>query len=72
MRIQCLVLLERGAPVEGSLEMPDGSTVPVKGVVVWTQPPDHPGFVPAEMGIELSNITEEYLRAVASLFADDG
>ena len=72
LRIQCLALLSPQSTIEGTLVIDDEHRIRLKGVVVWTSPPDHQGFVPAEFGLELVEVPEEYLEALARLFADQG
>ncbi|MGQ0503694.1 MAG: PilZ domain-containing protein [Myxococcaceae bacterium] len=70
MRIQSLVLLPPMTELEGKLVLPDGRAIPVKADVVWSNPPDHRNFVPAETGLELIDVSSEYLAALADLFAE--
>lgn len=70
MRVQSLLVLPEGAELEGVLLLPGGEQLPVKGEVVWTLAPDHVNRVPAEMGLELLDVSEAYLKALAGLFAD--
>ena len=72
LRIQCLALLTPQAVIEGTLVIDEQTSIKLKGVVVWTSPPDHQGFVPAEFGLELLDVSEAYLNALAGLFADQG
>jgi hypothetical protein len=69
LRIRSVALLQPDAEIEGTLVLSD-STILLKGVVAWMIPPDHAGFIPAEIGIELSDVPEAYLSALAGLFAD--
>ncbi len=70
MRIQSLVLLPPQTLVEGELQLEDGKTIALKGEVVWSAPPDHRNYVPAEIGLELMDVPQAYLDALASLFAE--
>ncbi|MHB8872929.1 MAG: PilZ domain-containing protein [Myxococcaceae bacterium] len=72
LRIQCLALLTPQSVIEGTLVIDEKTSIRLKGVVVWTSPPDHRGFVPAEFGLELTEVPEVYLRALARLFAEQG
>lgn len=72
LRIQCLALLTPQSIIEGTLVIDPGTSIRLKGVVVWTSPPDHRGFVPAEFGFELTEVPETYLKALATLFAEQG
>jgi|SRR5579871_916049 len=71
MRIQSVVVLQPKTEVEGSLVLEDGSTIPLKGMVVWATPPDHRAFVLAEVGIELQSVPDVYLQALTKLFAEE-
>ncbi len=70
LRIQCLALLAPKSVIEGTLVIDESLSIKLKGVVVWTSPPDHRGFVPAEFGLELTEAPEEYFATLARLFAD--
>jgi hypothetical protein len=70
MRVQSLVLLPEGTEVKGTLMLPGSSPLPIQGKVVWSQAPDHENRIPAEMGLELTSVSEPYLEAVAKLFAE--
>lgn len=70
LRIQCLALLTPQSVIEGTLVVDEHTQVKLKGVVVWTSPPDHRGFVPAEFGLELLEVPQSYLDALAGLFAE--
>ncbi len=70
LRIQSIVVLEKNAVIEGSLVLLDGRQLKLKGKVVWIRPPDHLASVPAEIGLELVDIPEEYLGELSNLFAD--
>ncbi len=72
MRIQSVVELHRLTSVEGELVLPSGRKLAVRGRVIWSTPPDHLAFIPAELGLELSEVSEEYAAAVAELFASEG
>jgi hypothetical protein len=72
LRIQCLALLTPQAIIEGTLVVDAKTSVKLRGVVVWTSPPDHRGFVPAEFGLELLEVPQAYLDALAGLFAEQG
>jgi hypothetical protein len=70
MRIQSLVLLPPQTVVEGELVLPDGERLALKGEVVWSNPPDHRNYLPAELGLELVDVPDAYLSALARLFAE--
>ena len=72
LRVQCLLALQPGAEIDGELHLDGGEVVPLKGKVVWATPPDHSNWVLAEVGIELTDVSERYHRALAELFADEG
>ena len=70
MRLKSIAVLEKGTVVEGKLLVPDEEPIPLKGEVIWLSPPDHGNFVPAEMGLELVEVPDAYLKVLARLFAD--
>lgn len=70
MRVRSLVLLAPMTVVDGALLLEDGCRIPLQAEVVWSRPPDHTTYVPAEMGLELLAPSEMYLRALAELFAE--
>jgi hypothetical protein len=71
LRLQCLLMLDKDSEVSGTLVFPDGKRLEIQGTVVWTADPVFEHHVPAELGIELSSVSQEYLDALASLFAED-
>lgn len=72
MRLQSVVELHRLKQIEGELVLPDERRIPLRGRVVWSTPPDHRAFIPAELGLELLEVPDEYAAAVAEMFASDG
>jgi hypothetical protein len=71
MRIRSLAQLEAQSTIEGQLILGDGRSIAVRGIVTWTQAATLPGFDRAEMGLQLVDVSDEYLNAVAELFAQD-
>lgn len=71
MRIQSVVELHRLTVLEGELVLPNDRKIPIRGQVIWSTPPDHRAFIPAELGLELLEVPEEYVAAVAELFAKE-
>jgi hypothetical protein len=72
IRIQCILLLEKDTEVTGTLVLPDGKSVELTGTVVWTAPPVYADYtVPGEVGLELTEVSPEYLSVLANLFAED-
>ncbi|MFN0063080.1 MAG: PilZ domain-containing protein [Myxococcaceae bacterium] len=69
LRVQAIAELAPTGRFEGELLLEDGRRVAVSGIVAWRSPADIPGFTAGEIGVELVEPTEEYLRVVASLFA---
>jgi len=70
LRVLSVAVLEPKSEVEGTLVLEDGDRIPLKAKVIWATPPDHKALVLAEMGLELQNVPETYLRALARLFAE--
>lgn len=71
LRIQCVAVLEARAEINGELEFPDGASVPLNAVVVWTTANDNAGLLPSEVGLELIDPPPAYHVALAKLFADE-
>lgn len=69
LRLQSIAVLEKDTLIEGELELGEGERLTLKCEVVWANPPDHAGFVPAEMGLAILNPPPEYIDALARLFA---
>ncbi len=70
LRLQTVAVLQPNLLIEGKLIIDESRQIPLKGTVIWTSPPDHRGFVPAELGLQLIDPPAEYLQALAQLFAD--
>ena len=71
LKVQSVALLAEGAVVTGTLVLPGGSRLVLSGRVIWCKAPDHARHALAEIGIELVDPPELYLRSLAELFADD-
>lgn len=71
MRIQSVIELHRLTVLEGELVLPNDRKIRIRGRVIWSTPPDHRAFIPAELGLELLEVPEEYVSAVAELFAKE-
>ena len=71
LRVQSVALLNRGTVLTGTLVLPGGSRLVLNGRVIWSRPPDHANHAPAEIGIELVEPPELYLRSLAELFAEE-
>ena len=70
MRIQAMKALKIGATIQGKLTLAKGGkAIPLKGTVMWVTPKPFRGHAPVEMGIQLAVIPDEYLDALAELFA---
>jgi hypothetical protein len=69
IRMRSLAVLERETEVAGTLVLPDGRKIALTGMVVWTSPPNYAAYMPAEIGLQLTNVPADYLEAVADLFA---
>jgi hypothetical protein len=61
LRVQSIAVLEKDTQLEGELEFEEGKRLPLKCEVVWSNPPDHAGYVPAEMGLAILNPPPEYI-----------
>ena len=70
MRIQSIAVLDPRTVVEGTLIVSPTQSIRLRAVVIWATPPDHRGFVPAELGLELLEVPENYLQTLAELFAE--
>ncbi len=72
MRVRSVVVLAPNSELEGALVLEDGRQIPVAAVVVWTAPAELAGAGLSEFGLELVRPSEQYLAAIAQLFADAG
>jgi hypothetical protein len=70
LRVRSVAVIPRDTELEGTLLLPGGESVPIVGTVVWSRPPDHLRSVPAEFGLQLSDVPETYFSALAQFFAD--
>ena len=71
LRIQCIAEIPLHTVIEGALKVKGGKTIALKGTVVWSQPAEHRAYVPAEIGLELLDAPDAYLKLVAEIFAED-
>ena len=69
MCIRSMLSLSPQSLVEGTLSFGNGRVVSLKAIVKWSTPRDYERAKPAEMGLELLEIPEEYLAGLAELFA---
>ena len=69
LRVQSIAVLNVDTQLEGELEMEEDRRVKLKCEVIWANPPDHAGFVPAEMGLALIDPPAEYIELLVKLFA---
>lgn len=69
LRIQSIAVLPRDLQLEGELELEHGERLKLRCEVVWSVPPDHAGYVPAEVGVVLIEPPARYLELLVSLFA---
>lgn len=70
LRIQCILVLDPHLKLDGTLLLPDGQKLALKGEVMWTTPPDHVAYLPAEIGLQLIDPPAEYHAMLARLFAE--
>jgi len=70
VRVRSVAVIPRNTDVEGTVILPDGERIPLRGRVVWSTPPDHLRDVPSEFGIELTDVSERYLSTLVRFFAD--
>ncbi|HLT29963.1 MAG TPA: PilZ domain-containing protein [Myxococcaceae bacterium] len=70
LRIRTVLDLPKDSQIEAALQLEGGRTIPIRARVVWVNPAQHLEKVPAELGLELSEVSEDYTRLVAELFAE--
>lgn len=70
MRLRSVAVLQPRSEITGQLVLKDGRRITLSAVVVWTTSPENAGYAPGEVGLELSSVPDEYLTALAELFAD--
>lgn len=71
LRIRTVLEIPVGQEVEGALLLDEGMAIPFKARVAWCSPPEHLAQVPAEVGLELTEVSEVYSGLVAELFAQE-
>lgn len=70
MRIRTVLELPKDSEVEAALLLGENISIPIRARVVWVKAADHLAQVPAEIGLELIEISDAYSHLVAELFAD--
>lgn len=71
MRVRSLAMVLQNAELEGTLVLPSGDELKLKGTVVWATPPDHSIRMLGEFGLQLVDPPPEYHEALAELFASE-
>jgi hypothetical protein len=69
LRVRSLAVLEVNHELDATLILPDERRLPVRGAVAWVDPPLIEG-TPGEFGLVLSNVSDDYLEALAGFFAE--
>jgi len=69
MRVRTMAVFQPEAQIDASIER-GGRKVTIKAVVIWMDPPNFDLGQLGEMGLQLSDVSEEYLRLVSDLFAE--
>jgi hypothetical protein len=70
MRVRTLAVVPTGTELGAQLQLEDGTLVPVRFAVVWTARPEEAGPEENELGLEMLDVSQAYLDAVALLFAE--
>jgi hypothetical protein len=68
--VRTVAVIARNTHLEGTVILPGGEQLPIRGRVVWSTPPDHLRRVPAEFGVELVDVPEKYYTTLVRFFAD--
>jgi hypothetical protein len=69
LRIRCFAPPRPQSILDGVLVMEDGRTIALRCEVVWVDPPEPQGWVPVDVGLLLTEVPEDYRRAIIDLFA---
>jgi hypothetical protein len=69
LRIRCFAPPRPQSILDGVLVMEDGRTIALRGEVIWVDPPEPHGWVPADVGLLLTEVPDDYRRAIVDLFA---
>ena len=71
MRVRTVALFAVDSIVEAAIEF-EGRRIPVRASVIWVEPPNFDIGSLGEIGLQLADVSEDYLRLAAELFADAG
>ena len=70
MRVRTMALIPLESVIDLTVEHL-GRHIPVRMTVIWAEPPDfHVGGL-GELGLQLAEVSETYLKLAAELFAND-
>lgn len=72
LRIRTLAILPKHTEVEATLVLPDGQHLRLNGKVKWFSAPDHARGVQAELGLQLRDVPDAYLQALARILSEQG
>jgi hypothetical protein len=69
LRVRTMAMFEIESIVDAVLEY-NATKIPIKATVIWMEAPKFDLGILGEMGLELMQVSPEYLQLVADLFAD--
>jgi len=69
LRVRTMAVFEPELVIEAFIER-KGRSIAVKATVIWIEPPNFDLGQLGEMGLELSDVSPEYLQLVSDLFAE--
>lgn len=72
LRIRCSSPPSAQSVLDGILVMEDGRTIALRCEVIWVDPPEGPGGVVVDVGLLITDVPDDYRRAVVDLFAKAG
>jgi hypothetical protein len=69
LRVRTMAVLQAESTIDAAIER-EGKLIPVKATVIWAEPPNFDLGQLGEMGLQLNDVSEDYLQLVTDLFAE--
>lgn len=70
MRVRSVVSVPIQSELTARLLLPDGRSLRLNGVVVWSEGPDLEAVRSGEFGLEFTEVNPEFLSVLAGYFAE--
>jgi len=70
MRVRTMAVIPVESVIDGKVEH-RGRLVPARMTVVWAEPPSFDLGELGELGLQVAEVSEDYLKLAAELFAND-